>query len=157
MPGCRVNLPVLIAQQTVCTADAGHLAAGVRSMNCGRDTAQHGRAIREHGKPLAGSAALGGAWGLLSFVAFNNRLGKNPQAEHGIAQHQDQHGILAAQGYSTLTQGPHGHQMRQIDGNDMARHNGQHHGIPPEPCAYNLSVDVVLRRPQQIPPKAKGV
>src|SRR6266545_3950636 len=102
----------------------------------------------DHARPLFGGGAQ---------AAFHDWLGEDPQAHHGIAHHQGGHRVLASERPRAAPQRHHGEHMRQVDGDDVAGHDGDHGGEPGEAGAHRADIGPIPRRAEEIPADAEGI
>src|SRR5713101_2467048 len=83
-----------------------------------------------------------------SFIAplhpFHDRLGEYPQTSHGITDHKDQHGVLAAQGQVRFFKRSQSHNVRQVYGDNVTKNNSDDGRDPDKPGAHDTYIDLIF-------------
>ena len=88
---------------------------------------------------------------------LDNRTRNNPQADHGVDNHQPQHGHLAFQHQLPIAVQQGGAHVGQVDRDHVAPHDDGHQEEPNEPGVGDPYVYRVLRCAEQVPARAEGV
>ena len=90
-------------------------------------------------------------------VRFHNGLSKNPKAQHCVADHQDEHWILASARGAAIAKHRGRRDMPDPHCDDVACHNRNNREIPDRLCIDDADVDPVKHRAEQVPPVTEGV
>src|ERR1051325_10469280 len=84
-------------------------------------------------------------------------LGEDPEAQHGVGDHERHHRDLARGCGSRATEKPQRLDVREHYGDDVSRHDEDHRAVPEDVRAHRAEVDLVAGGAEKIPAEAERV
>ena len=93
----------------------------------------------------------------LAGTGFDDRLGENPKADHGVPDHQQDHRDLTPQRSTAAAKNPQRRDMGQIHRDQVAEHHGDDSDRPLQPRRDEADVHLISGGPEQVPSAAERI